>query len=103
MREEGKKIPDDMIIIGELARDEFPELYAPQIIATEVGKMTPVLENEGVLLLFARLEEMPTRVFSYDEVKPVLENYLMQEKFNTTYNEWISDLISKSFVRIIPR
>jgi len=90
-------------IIGELARDEFPELYAPQIIATEVGKMTPVLENEGVLLLFARLEEMPTRVFSYDEVKPVLENYLMQEKFNTTYNEWISDLISKSFVRIIPR
>ncbi|HNU53520.1 MAG TPA: peptidylprolyl isomerase [Candidatus Syntrophosphaera sp.] len=90
-------------IIGELARDEFPELYAPQIIATEVGKMTPVLENEGVLLLFARLEEMPTRVFSYDEVKPVLENYLMQEKFNTAYNEWISDLISKSFVRIIPR
>jgi len=56
-----------------------------------------------VLLLFARLEEMPTRVFSYDEVKPVLENYLMQEKFNTAYNEWISDLISKSFVRIIPR
>lgn len=90
-------------ILGELAQDEFPELYAPQIMATAVGQMTPVLENEGVLLLFARLEELPTRVFSYEEVKPTLENYLKQEEFNAAYNEWINELIAKSFVRIIPR
>jgi peptidyl-prolyl cis-trans isomerase SurA len=90
-------------ILGELALDEFPELYAPQIIATEVGQMTPVLENEGVLLLFSRLEEMPTRIFSYEEVKPLLENYLNQEQFNAAYDEWIKALIADSFVRIIPR
>ncbi|MDD4224582.1 MAG: peptidylprolyl isomerase [Candidatus Cloacimonetes bacterium] len=88
-------------IMGELSAEEFPELYAPQILATPVGEMTPVLENEGMLLLFARLEESPPRLFSYEEVKPSLENYLYQEKFNAAYTEWIGELIDASYVRII--
>lgn len=88
-------------IMGELAAEEFPELYSAQILATPVGEMTPVLENEGMLLLFARLEESPPRLFSYEEVKPSLENYLYQEKFNAAYTEWIGELIDASYVRII--
>ncbi len=88
-------------VMGELALDEFPELYAPHIIATPVGQMTPVLENEGMLLLFARLEESPPRIFSYEEVKASLQEYLYQDKFNAAYDAWINDLISESFVRII--
>ncbi len=88
-------------ILGELSLEEFPELYAPQILGTPVGQMTPVLENEGMLLLFARLEEYPSRIFSYEEVKPTLEDYLYQQKFNAAYDEWINELTSESFVRII--
>lgn len=90
-------------IIGELSLEELPELYAPQIMATPVGEMTPVLENEGMLLVFARLEEIPSRIFSYEEVKPTLNSYLYQEQFNTAYDAWIEELIKKSFVRIISR
>ena len=88
-------------ILGELSLEEFPELYAPQILETPVGQMTPVLENEGMLMLFARLEEYPSRIFSYEEVKPTLEDYLYQQKFNAAYDEWINELTSESFVRII--
>ncbi len=88
-------------ILGELSQKDFPELYAEQIFATPVGQMTPVLENEDMLLLFARLEEMPPRIFSYEEVKPVLQEYLYQERFNVAYDEWIEELIKKSFVPII--
>ncbi|NLN85324.1 MAG: peptidylprolyl isomerase [Candidatus Cloacimonetes bacterium] len=88
-------------VIGELSQEEMPELYMAQIMATPVGKMTPVLENEGMLLVFARLQELPDRVFSYEEVKSSLKNYLYQEKFSEVYDEWIEELISKSFVEIV--
>lgn len=88
-------------VIGDLATEEMPELYAAQIMATPVGEMTPVLENEDMLLLFARLKESPRRVYDYDEVKTELKNYLFQMKFSEIYEEWIEELISKSFVEVI--
>ncbi len=88
-------------LIGEIAEEEMPELYAAQIMATPVGQMTPVLENEDMLLLFARLEESPSRVFGYEEIKTELKNYLYQMKFSEVYDDWIDELISKSFVEVI--
>ncbi len=88
-------------VIGELSQEEMPELYLAQIMATPVGQMTQVLENEGMLLVFARLQESPDRVFSYEEIKTSLQNYLYQEKFSEVYDEWIEELISKSFVEIV--
>ncbi len=88
-------------IIGDLAADEMPELFAVQILATPVGQMTPVLENEGILYLFARLSETPMRLYTYEEAKPKLQEYLFTEKQAKAYNEWILKLISESYVQIV--
>lgn len=88
-------------IIGEFADGEFPELFAAQIMDSPVGGMTPVLENEGILYLFSRLEEVPPRLYSYDEVKDKLKEYLTTMKQAEAYNAWIKELISQSYVQIV--
>lgn len=88
-------------IIGEFGLGEFPELFSAQIEATPVGQMTPVLENEGMLYLFARLREVPSRVFTFEEVKDKVREYISTAKQMTVYNQWMKELISESYVQII--
>ena len=95
------EVQKDGGVIGEFAETEFPELFAEQIKAAPVGQMTPVLEQEGVLYLFIRLRELPSRVLEYDEVQEKLRGYLFSQKQDQAYQEWIAKLVSESYVQIV--
>ena len=88
-------------IIGEFSESDFPELFATQIMQTPVGQITPVLENEGMLYLFCRLQEMPPRTYSYDEVKEQVQQYLFQKKQMQAYDSFVDKLKKESFVQIM--
>ncbi len=88
-------------VIGEFAESELPELFAVNIMQVPVGQISPVMENEGLLYLFIRLEELPPRVFSYEEVKEQVEQYLFQKKQMEAYGKWMSDLKRESYVQIL--
>jgi len=86
--------------LGEFGEKDFPELFATQIMQTPVGQLTPVLENEGLLYLFIRSEEMPSRIYSYDEVKDQVQKMLFRRKQMEAYSKWISELKRESYVQI---
>jgi peptidyl-prolyl cis-trans isomerase SurA len=86
--------------LGEFGEKDFPELFATQIMQTPVGQLTPVLENEGLLYLFIRSEEMPSRTYSYDEVKDQVQKMLFRRKQMEAYSKWISELKRESYVQI---
>ncbi len=86
--------------LGEFSEPDFPELFSAQILQTPVGQLTPVLENEGMLYLFIRLEEVPPRIFSYEEVKDQVEKLIFSRKQMEAYNKWISELKRESYVQI---
>ncbi|MGC9362067.1 MAG: peptidylprolyl isomerase [Candidatus Syntrophosphaera sp.] len=88
-------------IIGEMAAEELPEFFAPHIKSLQVGEMTPVLENEGIFYLFVKLEEIPSRIFSYEEVEENLRNYLTRQKQVDAYGEWIHKLKEETYVEIM--
>jgi len=88
-------------IIGEFSEHDFPELFAAQIMQTPVGQITPVLENEGMLYLFCRLQEMPPRTYSYDEVKDQVQQYLFHQKQMQAYDSFVDKLKKESFVQIM--
>lgn len=88
-------------IIGEFSESDFPELFATQIMQTPVGQITPVLENEGLIYLFCRLQEMPPRTYSYDEVKEQVQQYLFQKKQRQAYDSFVDKLKKESFVQIM--
>ncbi len=88
-------------IIGEFAADEIPELFATQILSTPVGQITPVLEHEGMLYLFVRVNEIPQRVYAYDEVKDRVGEYLYRIKQMEAYEQWIDDLVKEAYVQIM--
>ncbi len=86
--------------LGEFSADDLPELFSTQIMQTPVGHLTPVLEHEGLLYLFIRTEEVPSRVFTYDEVKDQVKNMLLQRKQMEAYQKWIQELMRESYVQI---
>jgi peptidyl-prolyl cis-trans isomerase SurA len=86
--------------LGEFSERDLPELFAAQIMQSPVGQMSPVLENEGMLYLFVRLEEVPTRLFSYDEVKDQVQNIVFRRKQMEAYGIWIQELKRESYVQI---
>lgn len=88
-------------VLGDFAANEFPELFAGQINSSPVGGITPVLENQGILYLFSRLEELPARIFEYEEVKDKLQDYLRSTKTLQAYNVWIQELMKEAYVQII--
>ena len=88
-------------MIGEFSETDFPELFAAQIMQSPVGGVTPVLENEGMLYLFSRLQEMPPRVFSYDEVKDQVQQFLFRKKQMQAYDNWVNKLKQESYVQVI--
>ncbi len=87
--------------IGEMSEAEFPELFAPQIQAAPVGELTPVLENEGILYLFIKLREIPSRVYTYPEIQDKLRSYLTRLKQAQAYETWIAKLIGESYVQVV--
>lgn len=88
-------------IVGEYDADGMPELFRAAIMATPVGEPTAVLENEGVLYIFIRTKEIPSRLYSYDEVKDSVGALLAREKQIIAYGEWIKELMEESFVQIL--
>ncbi|PKN72939.1 MAG: peptidylprolyl isomerase [Candidatus Cloacimonetes bacterium HGW-Cloacimonetes-3] len=88
-------------VIGEFAESELPELFAIPIMQVPVGDISAVMENEGMLYLFIRLEELPPRIFSYEEVKEQIQQFLFQRKQMEEYNKWMSELKRESYVQIV--
>lgn len=86
--------------IGEFSQKDFPELFAVQVMQTPVGSITPVLENEGILYLFSRLEEYPPRIFSYEEVKEQVQQFLFRQKQMQAYDQLVDKLMKESYVKI---
>jgi parvulin-like peptidyl-prolyl isomerase len=98
---EDPEVQQNQGIIGEFSLEEFPELFAPQILAAKVGEFTPVLENEGVLYLFIRLREVPQRILAYDEIKDKVSDYLYRRKQMQAYNDWIEGLVKEAYVQVM--
>ncbi|HNQ43460.1 MAG TPA: peptidylprolyl isomerase, partial [Candidatus Cloacimonadota bacterium] len=87
-------------LLGEFAMEDIPDLFADAILATPVGSVTEVLKNEELLYLFIRDKELPSRVYTYDEVKDQLYNFLYQRKQMEAYDAWIEQLKKEAYVSI---
>jgi peptidyl-prolyl cis-trans isomerase SurA len=92
---------DEGGVIGEYAEADLPELFAIPIMQVPVGEISSVLENEGMLYLFTRMEEYPPRVFSYEEVKEQVQQFLFKKKQMEAYDKWMIDMKRESYVQIL--
>ncbi len=87
--------------IGEYGENDFPELFAAILKALPVGGISQVLENEGMLYLFTKLNEVPSRLLSFDEVSAQIRNILSMQKQEQVYNDWIKQLSKENYVEIL--
>lgn len=91
---------EDGGFLGEFTEQDIPQLFSAPIISTPVGVVTEVLKNEGMLYLFIRDKELPSRIYTYEEVKEQLQDYLFQGKQMQAYQEWIEEARRDAFIEI---
>ncbi len=87
--------------IGEFAEDDFPELFAPYLKTLQVGGITEVLNNEGAFYLFTKFNEIPSRVYSFDEVKDQIREVVARGKQFEVYEDWVDQLRKENYVEIM--
>jgi peptidyl-prolyl cis-trans isomerase SurA len=87
-------------LIGEFAQEEFPELFAAPIMNSAVGSPTEVLKNEGLIYIFMRDKELPSRIYTFDEVKEQLKGYLGQIKQMEAYENFIQEAKKDTFIEL---
>jgi peptidyl-prolyl cis-trans isomerase SurA len=86
--------------IGEYGEKDFPELFSAVLTQLRVGGITEVLENEGMLYLFSKLEESPSRLLSFEEVRNQIKDLIFNQKQEIIYDNWIDQLKAENFVEI---
>lgn len=89
---------EDGGLLGEFGVEDLPELFAPVIMAAEVGMPTQVLQNEGLVYIFMRENESATRIFEYEEVKEQVKAYLFRLRQMDYYDEWIENAKRDAFI-----
>lgn len=87
-------------LIGDFSADELPELFAAPILSSPVGSPTEVLKNETMIYIFIRDRELPSRVFTFEEIKDQLKGYLTQVKQMEAYDTWIQNAKKDAFIEI---
>jgi parvulin-like peptidyl-prolyl isomerase len=87
--------------IGEYGESDFPELFAPVLTALPLHGITEVLENEGLLYLFSKLNELPSRVMTFEEVRTQIEKIISAQKQTKIYDDWIEQLKQENHVEIM--
>lgn len=87
--------------IGEYGTADFPELFKIVLTALQVGGITDVLANEGTFYLFTKLEELPSRQLSYEEVQSQVREIIMTQKQMKVYADWVDQLKQEINIEIM--
>lgn len=66
------------------------------------GQMSPVIEFEGEFRSVLLLAATPERMLSASEAYSLIEEWLMEEKLNSAYTEWVKDRFQKATIKISP-
>jgi len=88
-------------VIGDFSPEEYPELFAPVLNTIQVGGISEVLEHEGTLYLFAKLKEVPSRIYSFEELRSKIKELLTQQKQMKVYQKWIEQLKKEYYVELM--
>jgi len=87
--------------IGEYGENDFPELFAPVLKSLPVNSITDVLENEGMLYLFSKMNEVPSRLMSFEEVRTQIKEIISRQKQMQIYNDWVEQLKRENHVEVL--
>ncbi len=88
-------------IIGEFNDDNYPDMFKTILSALPLGQYSDVIDNGDMLYIFGKLKELPSRVYTYSEIKPQLTEYVTSQKQLKLYQQWIDQLKKDIYTEIL--
>ncbi|OPX24458.1 MAG: hypothetical protein B1H05_05095 [Candidatus Cloacimonas sp. 4484_140] len=96
---------DEEVVIDEYPVDQLAQI--PQIGTyikdLQEGEFTEILEIDDTYYIFKNIGYSEPRPYSYDEIAAQLEQIVYQQKQQKAINEWIDELKSEIYVKVIEK
>lgn len=75
-------------LLGEFIEEKIPPVFKDKIINLRKGEIsTPILTPYGYHIIRIK-ERIPRKILSYEEMRPTIESYLREQKFQEEYMKW---------------
>ncbi|MCF7911014.1 MAG: peptidylprolyl isomerase [Candidatus Cloacimonetes bacterium] len=87
-------------VIGEFQPDNYPELFSSYFKALDYGEITDVISEGDNLYIFSKLERMPARSYTYEELYDQLKDQVYNLKQIEIYESWIDNLKKTTYIEI---
>ena len=88
-------------IIGEFTAENFPEMFKDHISNLNISEYTDVIREGNNLYIFTKTRIVPERVFTLEEVRDNLRDFLRSQKQIEHFERWIQNLRANSYVEIL--
>ncbi len=88
-------------IIGEFAKDTYPEMFKKHLENLDVGENTGLVREQENFYIFSILNKIPEREFKYTEIFDRLKEMVTSQKEIELYGNWIKELMQETYVEIL--
>lgn len=88
-------------IIGEFAKDAYPEMFKKHLENLDVGENTGLVREQENFYIFSILNKIPEREFKYTEIFDRLKEMVTSKKEIELYGNWIKELMQETYVEIL--
>ena len=88
-------------IIGDFAKDTYPEMFKKHLENLDVGENTGLVREQENFYIFSILNKIPEREFKYTEIFERLKEMVTSQKEIELYGNWIKELMQETYVEIL--
>lgn len=88
-------------ILGEYEPDEYPQKYRDYLQDLDIGETTEIIKEEESMFILAKLDKIPARRYTYEEIYDQLRNTVRNLKELEHYERWINEIMKESYVEVL--
>jgi peptidyl-prolyl cis-trans isomerase SurA len=87
-------------VIGEFPVENYPELFKDYLKELDYGTYSEIIKEGDNYYIFAKLEAVPERPYTYQELYDQLKDKVLYQKQIELYDQWINELKNNTFIEI---
>ena len=85
-------------IIGEFSADEYPSLFEEYFADLDYNEYSDLVREDGVIYIFAKLEKVPERQYTYSEIYDRLKEMVISQKEQQIYDDLVTEITKETYI-----
>ena len=90
----------EFFIFDNSIENNYPKKVKDEISSLNYGEYSGIIRNNNSLNVFVKLEKVPTRAYTLNEIKDEIKNQIKNRKYIQEYNNYIKKLKEEIYIKI---